>query len=179
MLILITIVPLVKLTEFKVLNQNVIVEKLNTSIQPLTLVNLVDSDVTDVQNMNITVLNVLILELHNLTVHVLMDIMKSMESLNVSHVTQDVLNVPVVQKIVLLVMNLEFKIQVDAHVTMDILKLMTYVSLVTIFVLLVISVILIVVLTVLLTEKLLLVSVQNIIMKLVIKLIVHLVKINV
>jgi hypothetical protein len=62
----------------------------------MTLVNLVDSDVKDVKPLNITVLNVLILELHKPNVHVQIDTSKSIKSLNVNHVTQDVLNVKVV-----------------------------------------------------------------------------------
>lgn len=178
-LILLTIVLLVMLTEFKDLNQNVIVEKTNTFIQLILLVNLVDSDVIDVNHLNIIVLNVLILELHNMLVHVLMDIMKLIMLLNVSHVTQDVLNVPVAQKNVLLVMKVEFKILKIVHVTMVKLKLMMYVYHVTIFVPLVNYMLQILVLIVLLIEKLKLVFVQNTLMKFLMKLIVHLVMKNV
>jgi len=167
------------LTEFKDLNQNVIVEKTNTFIQLILLVNLVDSDVIDVNHLNIIVLNVLILELHNMLVHVLMDIMKLIMLLNVSHVTQDVLNVPVAQKNVLLVMKVEFKILKIVHVTMVKLKLMMYVYHVTIFVPLVNYMLQILVLIVLLIEKLKLVFVQNTLMKFLMKLIVHLVMKNV
>jgi hypothetical protein len=112
-------------------------------------------------------------------VHVLMDIMKLIMSLNVSHVTQDVLNVLVAQKNVLLVMKVEFKILKIVHVTMVKLKLMMYVYHVTIFVPLVNYMLQILVLIVLLIEKLKLVFVQNTLMKFLMKLIVHLVMKNV
>jgi hypothetical protein len=108
-----------------------------------------------------------------------MDTMNLTISPNVSHVTQDVLNVPENQKTVSLVTILEFKIQKNVHVTLDILKFKMSVSHVTISVKLVVLLLLMSVLSVLKTEKLKLVSVQKEPSKLLVKLIVHHVTLNV
>lgn len=117
-LILWITVPFVLLPEFPDLNHLAHVPATNT-LMLTESVNLVDINVLPVKDMLITVLNVLISELQPLLVHVQPDIMKLTTKLNVTLVTQDVINVKPNMTTVLFVLMKESKTHHPVLVKMD------------------------------------------------------------
>jgi hypothetical protein len=116
--------------ESKDLNHIVIVNNTNMLILMVNVM-IVTINVILVKVNGITVLNVKILELQLLNVHVQLDIMKLLISLLVTNVTQDVLNVKDLLKIVSFVLMTELPHQLPVHVMMDIPKLTVIVNHVT------------------------------------------------
>jgi len=115
-LILLITVKNVKLTELKILNQLVTVNKINTLIL-MENVMIVTTDVLLVKVLLPTVLLVNIKELQLTFAHVQLDIMNSKMTQFVILAIQDVKNVKAIQKNVKFVLTIEFKNQKNVHVT--------------------------------------------------------------